>query len=88
MRRAACLPRIVYVRLNGSVLEQALCQDQFFTFLRRHAKHGDTFYEPALELHAVSSNPSDKVKSRALAVLVHPRDAKELVIPEPAKKEK
>lgn len=51
-------------------------------------KAGDTFYEPAMALHAVSRNPSDKAKTRVLAVLVHPRDAKELVIPEPAKKEK
>src|SRR6516164_8134304 len=29
MRRAACLLRNVYVRLNGSVLEETLCQDQF-----------------------------------------------------------
>ena len=53
----------------------------------RTLKAGDTFYEPAMALHAVSRNPSDKAKTRVLAVLVHPRDAKELVIPEPAKKE-
>lgn len=53
----------------------------------RTLKAGDTFYEPAMALHAVSRNPSDKVKTRVLAVLVHPRDAKELVIPEPAKEE-
>jgi quercetin dioxygenase-like cupin family protein len=53
----------------------------------RTLKAGDTFYEPAKVLHAVSRNPSDKAKARVLAVLVHPRDAKELVIPEPAKKE-
>ncbi len=53
----------------------------------RALKAGDTFYEPAMALHAVSRNPSDKGKTRVLAVLVHPRDAKELVIPEPAKKE-
>ncbi len=51
-------------------------------------KAGDTFYEPAMALHAVSRNPSGKTKTRVLAVLVHPRDAKELVIPEPAKKDK
>ena len=54
----------------------------------RTLKAGDTFYEPAMALHAVSRNPSDKNKTRVLAVLVHPRDAKELVIPEPPKKEK
>jgi quercetin dioxygenase-like cupin family protein len=51
-------------------------------------KAGDTFYEPAMALHSTSRNPSDKTKTRVLAVLVHPRDAKELVIPEPEKKEK
>ena len=54
----------------------------------RTLKAGDTFYEAAMVLHAVSRNPSDKVKTRVLAVLVHPRDAKELVIPEPPKKDK
>lgn len=54
----------------------------------RTLKAGDTFYEPAMALHAVSRNPSDKNATRVLAVLVHPRDAKELVIPEPPKKEK
>ena len=49
-------------------------------------KAGETFYEPAMALHAVSRNPSDKNKARVLAVLLHPRDAKELVIPEPMKK--
>ena len=53
----------------------------------RKLKAGDTFYEPAMALHTVSRNPSDKVKTRVLAVLVHPRGAKELVIPEPKKKE-
>jgi quercetin dioxygenase-like cupin family protein len=51
----------------------------------RTLKAGDTFYEPALALHAVSRNPGG-AKTRVLAVLVHPRDAKELVIPEPPKK--
>jgi quercetin dioxygenase-like cupin family protein len=54
----------------------------------RKIKAGGTFYEPAMALHTVSRNPSDKIKTRVLAVLVHPRDAKELVILEPAKKEK
>jgi quercetin dioxygenase-like cupin family protein len=45
-------------------------------------KVGDTFYEPAMSLHRVSKNPSDKNKTRVLAVLLVPRDAKELSIPE------
>ena len=54
----------------------------------RRLKAGDTFYEPASELHAVARNPSTKVLTRVLAVILHPRDAKVLVVPEPAKKEK
>lgn len=48
-------------------------------------KAGDAFYEPSMVLHALSRNPSDKNRTRVLAVIVHPRDATELVIPEPAK---
>jgi hypothetical protein len=51
----------------------------------RRLKAGDTFYEPARVLHAVSRNPSAKVRTRVLAVILHPRDAKALVVPEPAK---
>ena len=47
-------------------------------------KTGDTFYEPAGCLHRVSKNPG-KVKARVLAWVLHPRDAKDLVIPEPKK---
>jgi quercetin dioxygenase-like cupin family protein len=45
-------------------------------------KVGDTFYEPTGCLHRVSKNPSKTGKTRVLAVVVHPQDAKELVIPE------
>src|ERR1700733_10294560 len=48
----------------------------------RKLKTGDTFYEPSMCLHRVSKNPSDKNKTRVLAVLLVPRDAKELSIPE------
>src|SRR4051812_27801660 len=44
-------------------------------------KVGDTFYEPTMCLHRVSRNPGT-VKTRVLAVMIHPRDAKELVLPE------
>ena len=48
-------------------------------------KAGDTFYEPAGCLHRVSKNPG-KAKARVLAWVVHPRDAKGLVLPaEPSK---
>jgi quercetin dioxygenase-like cupin family protein len=49
-------------------------------------KAGDTFYEPTLSLHRVSRNPSAATRTRLLAVMLHPRDAKQLVIPEPVKK--
>ena len=49
----------------------------------RRLKAGETFYEPAMALHAVGRNPSAKETTRVLAVLLHPRDAKQLVIPEP-----
>jgi quercetin dioxygenase-like cupin family protein len=45
-------------------------------------KAGDTFYEPAGCLHRVSRNPG-KVKTRLLAWVLHPREVKEIVIPEP-----
>ena len=51
-------------------------------------KAGDTFYEPTMVLHAVSRNPSDKTQTRVIAVLLHRRDAKQLVIPEPPKQAK
>jgi quercetin dioxygenase-like cupin family protein len=43
-------------------------------------KAGETFYEPGGCLHRVSRNPG-KVKTRVLAWVLHPRDAKDLVIP-------
>lgn len=49
-------------------------------------KAGETFYEPTGCLHRVSKNPSAKGKTRLIAVVLHPRDAKEIAIPEPAKK--
>src|SRR5439155_26205334 len=48
-------------------------------------KAGETFYEPAGCLHRVSKNPAAKGKTRVLAWVLHPRDAKQLVIPEPKK---
>ena len=49
-------------------------------------KAGDTFYEPTACLHRVSRSPAGaKGKTRVLAVIVHPRDAKEIVLPEPEK---
>ena len=48
---------------------------------------GETFYEPTGCLHRVSKNPSAKGKTRLIAVVLHPRGAKEIAIPEHAKKE-
>ena len=46
----------------------------------RTLKAGDAFYEPTMALHSVSRNPSKTARTRLLAVILHPRDAKELVI--------
>jgi len=48
-------------------------------------KVGETFYEPAGCLHRVSKNPG-RAKTRVLAWVIHPRDAKNLAIPEAEKK--
>ncbi|HEX4415365.1 MAG TPA: cupin domain-containing protein [Lacipirellulaceae bacterium] len=47
---------------------------------------GETFYEPAGCLHRVSKNPSAKGRTRLIATVLHPRDAKEIAIPEPTNK--
>ena len=48
-------------------------------------KAGDTFYEPTGCLHRVGRNPSTKNPARFIAVVLHPHDAKEIVIPEKKK---
>lgn len=48
----------------------------------RTLKVGDTFYEPTGCLHRVSKNPSTKNQARVLAVVLHPRDAKQIAVPE------
>jgi quercetin dioxygenase-like cupin family protein len=48
-------------------------------------KVGDTFYEPTGSLHRVSKNPSKTSNTRVLAMVLHPADAKNLVIPEKSK---
>jgi quercetin dioxygenase-like cupin family protein len=47
-------------------------------------KAGETFYEPTGCLHRVSKNPG-KVKTRVIAVVLHPRDVKEITVPESRK---
>ena len=51
----------------------------------RVLKAGETFYEPTGCLHRVSKNPAGKGNTRVLAVVLHPRDAKLIKIPEPKK---
>jgi quercetin dioxygenase-like cupin family protein len=51
----------------------------------RVLKAGGTFYEPTGCLHRVSKNPSAKGKTRVLAVVLHPRDAKQIAVPEAKK---
>lgn len=48
-------------------------------------KAGETFYEPTGALHRVSKNPAAKGKTRLIAVVLHPRDAKQVAIPETKK---
>ena len=51
-------------------------------------KAGDTFYEPTGCLHRVSRNPSKKEKTRILAIVLHPADVKDIVLPANGKKTK
>lgn len=44
-------------------------------------KAGETFYEPGGCLHRVAKHPG-KVKTRVLATILHPRDAKQISVPE------
>lgn len=44
-------------------------------------KQGETFYEPSGCVHRVARNPSDKTRTRLLAVILHSRDVKEVTIP-------
>ena len=48
-------------------------------------KAGETFYEPTGCLHRVSKNPAAKGRTRLIAVVLHPRDAKDVAIPEKTK---
>src|SRR4029077_9340376 len=48
-------------------------------------KAGETFYEPTGCLHRVSRNPSAQGNTRLIAVVLHPREAKEIAIPEESK---
>jgi quercetin dioxygenase-like cupin family protein len=62
--------------------EHALNDDPVTTY-----KAGDTFYEPSGCVHRVTRNPSARAKTRLLAVILHPRDADKVTVPEEAAKE-
>ena len=47
-------------------------------------KAGDTFFEPAMILHRVARNPDKEKPTRIVVTMIHPSDAKRLVIPEPS----
>src|SRR5262249_43348088 len=61
--------------------EHALDDDPVATY-----KAGDTFYEPTGRVHRVTRNPSARAKTRLLAVILHPRDAEQVTVPEEAAK--
>jgi hypothetical protein len=58
------------------------CADDADTVIHDHGGH-----ELTMSLHCVSRNPSDKGKTRVQAVLLAPRAARHLSIPEPEKKD-
>ena len=61
--------------------EHALDDDPVTTY-----KAGDTFYEPSGCVHRVTRNPGARQRTRLLAVIVHPRDAEKVTVPEEAAK--
>ena len=62
--------------------EHALDDDPVTTY-----KAGDTFYEPSGCVHRVTRNPTRGRRPRLLAVILHPRDAEKVTVPEEAAKE-
>ncbi|WP_459556042.1 cupin domain-containing protein [Lacunimicrobium album] len=73
-------PGMVYGYVLEGTLEFAIGDDPVKTL-----KAGDTFHEPTMILHRVGRNPDTKKPAKILVVMVHPKDAKELVILEPTK---
>jgi quercetin dioxygenase-like cupin family protein len=49
-------------------------------------KAGETFYEPSGAVHRVARNPSGKTRTRLLAVILHPRNDKNVTVAEKGKK--
>jgi quercetin dioxygenase-like cupin family protein len=72
-------PASVYV-IEGEY-EHAINDEPVKTY-----KAGETVYEPSGSLHRVARNPNGKTRTRLLATILHPRDVKEVTIPEKAKK--
>jgi quercetin dioxygenase-like cupin family protein len=60
--------------------EHAIDNEPIKTF-----KAGETFYEPSGSVHRVAQNPSGKTTTRLLAVILHPRDAKQVTVREKGK---
>ena len=50
-------------------------------------KAGETFYEPSGSVHRVAHNPSRNTVTRLLAVILHPRDAKQVTVREKDKEQ-
>lgn len=48
-------------------------------------KAGETFYEPSGCVHRVARNPNATTRTRLLAVILYPRDAKDVTVPENGK---
>src|SRR5262245_7161732 len=49
-------------------------------------KAGDTSYEPSGCIHRVTRDPGARARTRLLAVILHPRDAEKVTVPEEAAK--
>ncbi len=62
--------------------EHALNDEPVKTF-----RAGDTFYEPSGCVHRVTRNPNARHRTRLLAVILHPRDAEKVTVPEEVAKE-
>jgi quercetin dioxygenase-like cupin family protein len=43
-------------------------------------KAGQTFYEPSGSVHRVAQNPSNKARTRLVAVILHPRDVTDVTL--------
>jgi quercetin dioxygenase-like cupin family protein len=69
--------KMLHVRHLEGEYEHALDDEPIKPF-----KAGETFYEPSGSVHRVAQNPSGRTKTRLLAVILHPRDAKQVTVRE------